>query len=396
MRILVLTPTFLPALGGAEILILQVCRRLALRHDVFLITPFLSAGLLNATGSGAYHRLINFKVQRYADRVTLMKIRGHRFTRGLIPPFSLSAVAALRHACQIFRPHVINVCYAMPTGLAGVCAHRLFNMPSIIAYIGRDVPGPGIPPLWKWWHRVIGRNCSDAIFISKYCRDAIFGKTYRKGHIIYSGVEPPADVLPRQVSELRTAFGIAHDQFILFALQRLDYLKRVDVLIQSMPAIRVHHPNTHLIIGGKGPERARLENMVHELKLSANIHFAGFISDEMLPVYFAAADLFLFHSTYETFGMVLAEAMNYGKAIVAVANTAIPEVVDVDKTGLLVETLDIQGFAKAVVRLLNDPHTRKQMGKNGREKARRLFGWDTIAAKYEKVFESVHAAQNRP
>jgi glycosyltransferase involved in cell wall biosynthesis len=395
MRILVLTPTFLPALGGAEILILQIYHRLALRHDVFLITPFLSTGLLNATGSEDYNRLINFKVQRYVDRITLMKIRGHKFTRGLIPPFSLSAIAALRQAFKDFKPDVINVYYAMPTGLAGLCAHRLFNIPSILTYIGRDVPGPGIPPLWKWWHRVIGRNCADTIFISEYCRAAIFGQAYREGHIIYSGVEPPAAVSPQQVSDLRTVYGIEHDQLILFSLQRLDYLKRVDVLIQSMPEILIHHPNTHLIIGGKGPDRARLENMARELKLSSNIHFTGFISDEKLPVYFAAADLFLFHSTYETFGMVLAEAMNYGKAIVTVTNTAIPEVVDADKTGLLVGTLDIHGFSKAVVRLLNDPPRRKQMGKNGREKAQRIFGWDTIAARYEKVFESVISPKSR-
>lgn len=395
MRILVLTPTFLPALGGAEILILQVYRRLAQRHDVHLITPFLSTGLLNVAGSRDYNGLINFKVQRYVDRVTLMKIRGHSFTHGLIPPFSLSAIAALRQAFKGFKPDVINVCYAIPTGLAGVYAHWLFNLPSIIAYIGRDVPGPGIPFLWKWWHRAIGRNCTDTIFISEYCRAAIFGEAYREGHIIYSGVEPPAAVLPQQVGELRTAYGIADDQFILFALQRLDYLKRVDVLIQSMPAVLAYHPNTHLIIGGKGSDRTRLEAMVYELKLDSNIHFAGFISPQKLPIYFAAADLFLFHSTYETFGMVLAEAMNYGKAIVAAANTAVAEVVDDDKTGLLVQTLDIQGFSKAVVRLLNDPQRREEMGKNGRRKASRLFGWDTIAEKYEKVFESALSPPNR-
>ena len=389
MRILVLTPTFLPALGGAEILILQIYRRLALRHDVYLITPILSTKLLNATGSEDYDQLINFKVHRYADRITLMKIRGHKLTRGLIPPFSLSAITALRQASKNFKPDVINVFYAMPTGLAGLYAHRLLNIPSVLTYIGRDVPGPGIPHLWQWWHRVIGRNCTETIFISEYCRVAIFGEDYRKGHIIFSGVEPPVAVSPKQVAELRSGYGIEEDQYILFSLQRLDYLKRVDVLIRSMPELLVHNPNTHLIIGGKGPDRGRLENMVRELKLTSNIHFAGFISDKKLPVYFAAADLFLFHSTYETFGMVLAEAMNYGNAIVTVANTAIPEVVDADKTGMLVDTLDVQGFSKAVIRLLNDPSRRQQMGKNGRAKAQRIFGWDTIAASYETVFESV-------
>ena len=98
MRILVLTPTFLPMVGGAEILLLEVYRRLAQRHQVCLLT--VDKGL----SPGDLDQLINFRVVRYSDRLSLMKLRGHRLTGGFIPPFSLSAVAATRRVVADFRP----------------------------------------------------------------------------------------------------------------------------------------------------------------------------------------------------------------------------------------------------------------------------------------------------
>ncbi len=388
MRILVLTPTFLPALGGAELVILQVYRRLAVQHSVLVLTPYLPDRLLTTAGSKEYNKLLNFDVHRYHDHYTMIKIRGHRLTFGLIPPFSLSAVGAVKKAANTFKPDVINVHYVMPTGLAGLYADRFLQIPTIITYNGRDVPGPGVPYLWKLWHRIVGNLCTDMTFVSQYCREVIFGKTSHHGHVIYNGVEDPVEVSNKALIKLRSQLNVSPDEHILFSLQRLDFLKRVDVLIRSMPEILSRNPKTRLIIGGQGSDDERLENIARELNIADRVYFAGFIPDEELPVYFAAADLFLFHSTYETFGMVLAEAMNYGKAIVTVSNTAIPEVVDADKTGLLVDTFDSHGFSQAVIRLLNDPQRRKEMAKKGREKAKHIFRWDTIAAKYEKVLEA--------
>ncbi len=65
MRILVITPTFLPAIGGAELVILQVYRRIANEHSVLVLTPELSQNLLNDNGSNEYDHLINFDVVRY-------------------------------------------------------------------------------------------------------------------------------------------------------------------------------------------------------------------------------------------------------------------------------------------------------------------------------------------
>ena len=394
MRILVLTPTFLPALGGAELVVLQICRRLANNHSVLLVTPYLSRKILTNNGSKDYDHLINFNVERYKDRCSFMKLRGHKITYGLIPPFSLSAVAATRQAVKSFKPDVLNVHYVMPTGLAGFYAQKALKIPSVITYNGRDVPGPGVPKLWKYWHRIIGRNCTDMTFVSKYCRDAIFDSKTIDGNIIYNGVEEPQNVTEYQSAALKSKLQINSDEIILFGLQRLDYLKRVDILIKSMELILRKQPKVRLIIGGTGEEIFCLKKLAEKLKISKYILFAGFIPDKEIPVYYAISDLFVFHSTYETFGMVLAEAMNYGKAIVSVANTAISEVVEDGKTGLLVPALDYKAFADAVLKLLKNKECRNKMGRLGNEKAQRFYKWDKIASQYEKVFKI--AANRRP
>jgi len=388
MRIIVLTPTFLPALGGAELVILQVYRRLAARHSILVLTPYLSDKIIKNSGSTEYNHQINFEVQHYRDQHTFMKIRGHKISYGLIPPFSLSAVSATRQAVRSFKPDVLNVHYVMPTGLAGLYAQKFLKIPTVITYNGRDVPGPGVPLFWKYWHKFIGLNCKDVTFVSKYCRDAIFGCGSDYGHIIYNGVEKAVHVTKNDQDELRSKLKLKKDDNILFALQRLDYIKKIDVIIKSMPLILKYKPQTFLIIGGKGPELQELRKTVDSLGLRKKVIFAGFISKNELPAFFSLADLFVFHSTYETFGLVLAEAMNYSKAIVSVCNTAIKEVVENGKNGILVPNSEPNSFAEAVLKLLRNKNKKISMEKKSKERARKLFQWKTVASKYEKVLKA--------
>lgn len=91
--------------------------------------------------------------------------------------------------------------------------------------------------------------------------------------------------------------------------------------------------------------------------------------------------------------MVLAEAMNYGKAIISVHNTTIAEVVEEGKTGLLVPTLDAHAFAEAVLALLNDNLLRHEMGQIGKDNTKAAFRWDSIANQYEAVLESARKSK---
>lgn len=384
MKILVLTPTFLPVIGGAELVLWEVYRRLALKHEVVLLTPRLSESLLKHYSKNEADYPVNFKVLRYDDTKTFMNLRGHKISGGAIPPFSISAALAVRESLKDFDAHVLNVHYVMPTGLAGAIANTLWKVPTVLTFNGRDVPGPGVPPLWKYWHRFIARYCRDLTYVSEYCRDIIFGPQGR-GVVTWNGVDFDKIEI-EEAGPIRERLGIRTGTHILFALQRLSKEKKVDVLLESMKYIVDRIPNTELIIGGTGPDRERLMELRNQLGLRDKIKFAGFIPDGEIGDYFNLCDVFVFNSIYETFGIVLAQAMAFGKPIASVLSTAIPSVVRNKECGLLVPMDKPQKMADAVVRLLNDEKLRKKLGDNGRKRAEALFNWDVVTKKYEEVF----------
>jgi glycosyltransferase involved in cell wall biosynthesis len=155
-----------------------------------------------------------------------------------------------------------------------------------------------------------------------------------------------------------------------------------------MPEILRRHPGALLIIGGKGAALDGLESLAKGLGVSRSVRFAGYVPDAELPGYYAAADVFVFHSTYETFGIVLAEAMAAGKAIVSVNSTAIPEVVSQGITGMLVPPLDPEALSNEVIRLLDSPGERARLGKNARKWAEENLDWNVIAAQYEETLQN--------
>ncbi|TAL09530.1 MAG: glycosyltransferase family 1 protein [Nitrospirae bacterium] len=381
MKILVLTPTFLPVVGGAEIVLYEVYRRLARRHEVCLLTPTLRDGTVCDPGVLADIGDVPFAVERYRDRVSFMSIPGHRLTGGAIPPFSLSAVAAVRRAVRRFCPDVLNVHYAMPTGLAGAVADRWWGIPTVLTMNGRDVPGPGVPALWKWWQRALIALVTDATYVSYYCKDALYRSDVARGQVVYNGVQipPPSG----NGVALREALGIPAGKPMLFALQRLSPEKQVEILLHAMKHYIDSGGDGILVIGGTGSDAPRLSRLAAELCIEKQVYFTGYIPQGQLSSYFLACDVFVFHSTFETFGLVIAQAMSYGKAVVTVRNTAIPEVLG--DGGLLVETGDWRALGEAVLALARDEGMRRRLGQAGRARTEALFNWDHVVEHYEAV-----------
>jgi len=370
--------------GGAEIVLLEVYRRLAQRHEVCLLTADKELPSVDLD------RLINFPVVRYRDRFSFMKFRGHRLTGGVLPPFSLSSVNATRRVVADFRPDVLNTHYMAHTGLAAVVAQRQLGVPCVLTFPGRDVPGPNTPWFWMYYDRWVADMVAEVTFVSDYCRRAIFGPSgHGKGIVISAGVDlerfnPGLDGLC-----LRQRLGLAPEVPILFAMQRLAPEKRVGIIIRAMPHILVEYPRAILLIGGSGKSKPKLVALAQRLGLEQSVRFIGYVPDADLPLYYAVCDVFVFHSTYETFGIVLAEAMAAGKPIVSVRSTAIPEVVIDGETGVLVPPLNARAIAKKVLYLLKAPSERERLSSNARSWAERNFDWDMIAAQYEAVLESV-------
>ena len=386
MKILVVTPTFFPIMGGAELGIYELFRRLSSKHEIKIFTPWPDKSLVEEYGMEKSEiDLNNIGVVRFNDRVNLKKWPDPWLLKGIIPPFSFSSIWSLRKLLKYYKPDIINVFYPLPMGLSALYLEKIIKIPVVLSLVGRDVPGPNLPRFWSNYTRTITRLISQKIFISDYCRKALFNTNTEEGIVIPFGIDVDKYNPDIDGSSIRRKLSIPKEALVLFALQRLDKWKRVDVIIKALKSV-LKRKDVFLLIGGKGPENNYLNQMTKDLGISSRVIFAGFIPENELPIYYATADLFVFHSIYETLGLVLLQAMASGKPIVSVESTAIPEVIDNHKNGILVEPLNPEQFADAIIYLLENKDIMKIFSQNSRKTALEKYDWNYISKRYEEIF----------
>lgn len=188
-----------------------------------------------------------------------------------------------------------------------------------------------------------------------------------------------------QVIRSRSELSLPGGPMIL-AVSRLsdtERYKRIDLLIQSMKKVLPCHPDAFCVIVGDGTYRASLQAMARDLGIQDSIIFPGRVSDELLPSYYRAADLFALPSLKEGFGIVFLEAMYYAKPCIGVRAGGVPEVVDDGRTGYITAPDDPDALAASILALVLDENLREAMGRAGRQKLQREFSSETFKRKLE-------------
>jgi phosphatidylinositol alpha-1,6-mannosyltransferase len=139
------------------------------------------------------------------------------------------------------------------------------------------------------------------------------------------------------------------------------------------------------VIAGDGEERARLERLVAEHGVEDRVFFAGTVPNADLPAYYAACDVFLLPNRVddgdiEGFGIVFLEAAATGKPVIGGNSGGVPEAVERNVTGLLIDGSDVGEVAAAIHELATSEERRSRMGLAGRVRAHGCFSWQRAAA----------------
>ena len=185
----------------------------------------------------------------------------------------------------------------------------------------------------------------------------------------------------------RRLLGNREVPIVLF-VGRLRYYKGVDVLLRAL----VHVPDAELWIVGTGPQGEEWKQLARTLGLGARVHFLGDVPEGDLPLYYAAADLFVLPSVSraEALGLVLIEAMASGIPVISTELGTGTSFVNVHgETGLVVPAGDVQALAAAMRYLLSQPEVRARMGRAARERAVREFRADLMAARITEVYTNL-------
>lgn len=175
------------------------------------------------------------------------------------------------------------------------------------------------------------------------------------------------------------------DGYVIGNVSRLTREKGQQHLIAAMPEILKVFPQAKLIIAGGGSDEEYFKKIVFSLGVEKNVEITGFIKD--LTEFFSKINIFVFPSAWELegFGVVTIEAMAHKLPVVASNYGPIPEIVDNNKTGLLVHPKDPKEIAKAIVTLLKDKKKQIIFGQNGYDKVKKNYLITDISAKITKV-----------
>lgn len=195
----------------------------------------------------------------------------------------------------------------------------------------------------------------------------------------------------RDSSNLRSALGLQGKRVILyvgFSTPR----KGLEYVGQALSELG---PECRLLIVGKW-ERGYRERFYRDLPPGSQerIIEAGYVPDEDLPFYYSLADVFVFPSLLEGFGLPPVEAMACGTPVVAANTSSLPEVVG--DAGLLVPPMDAPALAAALQRLLADETLRYDLGNRGRERVQRLYTQEQMVTRTVQVYRAFLAARGNP
>lgn len=186
---------------------------------------------------------------------------------------------------------------------------------------------------------------------------------------------------------VRAALELPADAPILICVSRLVEGKGQGLLIEAMSRILPDDPGAVLLLVGDGPERSALEARAAALGVAGACRFLGSRTD--IPDLLAAADLFLFASENEGFGLVVLEAMAASLPVVAFRLPALEEFVVAGTTGSLIDGRDPGLLAEEVSRYLSDPVRAHEAGVAGRRVVLERFDAGAVARSFEKVYDAV-------
>jgi len=204
-----------------------------------------------------------------------------------------------------------------------------------------------------------------------------------------SGIEDEA-LKPADGSVFLARYSIEKSPVILF-LGRLNPLKGPQHIVMAAPKILSKYPDAGFVFVGEeqGGYRKKLEALSREMGVSKNVFFTGPIYDiEAKNQAYAACNVFALPSSYEGTSQSIFQAMAQAKPVVATDRGGIPFQVDDGKEGILVEYGDQGALADAILKLLDDPGLSASLGRNAKEKVKRLV-YTNLTQQVETIYKEI-------
>jgi glycosyltransferase involved in cell wall biosynthesis len=380
MKVAIVAPYFYPHPGGVEVYAYNIARQLTRSYgwEVVVITSGAHSGktkVITQDGMKIYSLSYSFRVSN-----TPMRFGWRR---------------ELRRIFDLEKPDVINAHTPVPV-LADMAERVRGRIPFVLT-CHNDLVKDGFPLKQvalainrSLTHRTL-RKADQIITTSEhYAKQSPYLRTHAgKVSIVPPGVD--IDRFNPQVSGERIQKAYNGKRILLFVggINKSQQHKGLHDLITAFGCVHQQHPDTALVVVGKGNGQAMYEAAARDASVGDAVHFTGYVPDEELPEYQAAATALVLPSTNmsEGFGMVLLEASASGKPVIGTLVGGIPYAVEDGQTGLLVASRDPQALAEAIASLLANKKLAGKLGEQGAKRAAEQFSWQSLAGQTDRVLK---------
>jgi len=206
----------------------------------------------------------------------------------------------------------------------------------------------------------------------------LFGLPFDKINVIANGINLTNFNGIDRDYEYRRQFAADNEKIILY-IGRLVFEKGVQHLISSMSKILEAYQDVKLVIAGKGGMFDELRAQTEYMGISDKVYFTGYLNGKDVQRMYKCADVAVFPSTYEPFGIVALEAMLAGVPTVVSDIGGLNEIVDHGVTGMKSYAGNSNSIADSILSLLYDQQLNAKVSKNAKAKVKELYSWNKIA-----------------
>lgn len=214
--------------------------------------------------------------------------------------------------------------------------------------------------------------------------------------IIPNGVDPARfqALEGANLGDFRRQYA-APDEKIVFYVGRIVHEKGIQDLIEAVPQVLARYDKAKFVVAGTGVMLDDLRHWAWELGVAHRVYFTGFVPDEVRDRLYKVADVAVFPSLYEPFGIVALEAMAARTPVVVAETGGLAEVVRHGETGITVYPGRPDSLAWGILHTLDHPGWARQRAENAYREVLEVYNWPAIARQTIAVYEEVHQAALR-
>jgi L-malate glycosyltransferase len=352
--------TCFPTFGGSGIIATEIGLAMARRgHRVHFICAEMP-----------------WRFDQYVENVFFHEVEARDYPLFDQSPYTLALTSKMVEVAEWEKLDLLHVHYAIPHAAS--------------AYLARQILGPRAPRIVTTLHgtdiTVVGNDPS-FLPITRFATAESDGVTtpsewLRRATLDNLGLDRAVEVIPNFVdTRLFKPGRKPGGPRLLVHNSNFRPVKRVEDVVRVFAAVQ---QNCELALIGDGPERSRLERLVHELGLADRVRFLG--KQHRFVEVLQAADVFLLPSESESFGLAALEALSCGVPVVATRVGGVPEVISDGENGILAAVGDVAAMGDAVSRLLADDALYARMSSAARAAAEQKFAMEPMIDRWEAYY----------